>query len=115
MYRIHQEQRYASSTSNRAAANNNNDCDGVEETFFDWYQDYSTLRQHIEPYLILAGRRLKSMTRSVKDIEILIPGCGNSSESDSTAFTKIAVCSCSCCVYRDLVRSLYFTQSLSWG
>lgn len=77
VYRINQEQRYASNTSNKAAASNDND--NVEETFFDWYQDYSTLKHYIEPFLVLAGRRLKSTIGSVKDIEILIPGCGNSS------------------------------------
>jgi hypothetical protein len=77
VYRIHQEKRYASNTSNKAADNDNHNVE--EETFFDWYQDYSTLKHYIEPYLTLAGRRLKSTTGSVKDIEILIPGCGNSS------------------------------------
>lgn len=71
-HRIHQEQRYASSVSNLSA-------DNVEEMFFDWYQDYSTLQHHIEPYLKLAGRKLESTTGRPKDIEILIPGCGNSS------------------------------------
>jgi hypothetical protein len=75
VYYIHQEQRYASNTNYKAAADNDND----EETFFDWYQDYSTLKHYIDPYLTLAGRRLKSTTGSEKDIEILIPGCGNSS------------------------------------
>ena len=70
--RIHQEQRYAASLSSIAA-------DKGEEMFFDWYQDYSTLKLHIDPYLKLAGRKLRSTTGSPKDIEILIPGCGNSS------------------------------------
>lgn len=33
---------------------------------YDWYQDYSTLKQHLKPFLFV-------------DSEILIPGCGNSS------------------------------------
>ena len=65
-YQIHQEQRYASNLGNMAA-------DNVDEIFFDWYQDYSTLKQHIDPYLKLAGRKLMSTTGSPKDIEILIP------------------------------------------
>ena len=67
-----QENRYAS----------DKDSDG--DTFFDWYQDYSTLKQHIAPYLKLAGKRLANASSSSigisKDIEILIPGCGNSSK-----------------------------------
>ena len=51
---------------------------------FDWYQDYSTLKQHLAPYLDLAGQRLMMKSTGTssnqKDIEILIPGCGNSSK-----------------------------------
>ncbi len=40
-----------------------------EETTYDWYQDYTTLKPYIEPYL-----------RNAPDYEILVAGCGNSSK-----------------------------------
>lgn len=42
----------------------------VEEVY-DWYQDYSTLRPFLKPYL----------KENDHEFEILIPGCGNSSLS----------------------------------
>ena len=39
------------------------------DELYDWYQDYTTLKPFIAPYL----------RRNVPDFEILIPGCGNSS------------------------------------
>ena len=38
-----------------------------DDTIFDWYQDYNTLKTYITPYLKFSA-----------DFEILIPGCGNS-------------------------------------
>eukprot|EP01033_Poteriospumella_lacustris_P000825 gene825-588_t len=38
----------------------------ADDKCYDWYQDYSTLRDHLAPYLSPEG-----------EFEILIPGCGN--------------------------------------
>ena len=63
---------------------------GDESMFFDWYQDYSTLRQHITPYLEAVGQKLSSSRiRKYKDIEILIPGCGNSGEQNLAEFVGV--------------------------
>jgi Thiopurine S-methyltransferase (TPMT) len=41
----------------------------LDDEHYDWYQDYSTLREYLEQY----------MDRDQgADIEILIPGCGSS-------------------------------------
>lgn len=46
------------------------------DTSFDWYQDYSTLKPYLDPYLNEGrGRR--------DGFEILIPGCGNSTLGSS--------------------------------
>ena len=68
-----------------------------DEVCFDWYQDYSTLRHHLAPYLLLAGQKLAQGDKNdssngddkmresynSKDAEIFIPGCGNSGENCS--------------------------------
>jgi hypothetical protein len=41
----------------------------ADETCYDWYQDFSSLYQFIQPYL-----------KDVPDYEILVAGCGNSSK-----------------------------------
>lgn len=41
----------------------------ADDKCYDWYQDYSTLRDHLAPYLSPEG-----------EFEILIPGCGNASK-----------------------------------
>lgn len=41
-----------------------------DDTIFDWYQDFTTLKSYITPYLKFSP-----------DFEILVPGCGNSSLS----------------------------------
>jgi len=41
----------------------------ADEEQYDWYQDFRTLEKYISPYL-----------KQSADFEILIPGCGNSSE-----------------------------------
>lgn len=38
-----------------------------DDTIFDWYQDFTTLKSYITPYLKFSP-----------DFEILVPGCGNS-------------------------------------
>lgn len=42
----------------------------ADEEQYDWYQDFRTLEKYIAPYL-----------KQSADFEILIPGCGNSSET----------------------------------
>jgi hypothetical protein len=41
----------------------------ADENTYDWYQDYSTLKAYIDPYL-----------NNIQDFEILVAGCGNSSK-----------------------------------
>uniref|UniRef100_A0A7S0SX50 Methyltransferase domain-containing protein n=1 Tax=Chromulina nebulosa TaxID=96789 RepID=A0A7S0SX50_9STRA len=41
---------------------------------YDWYQDYSTLKDYLHPYL--------SKGKNDLNFEILIPGCGNSTLSE---------------------------------
>jgi hypothetical protein len=41
----------------------------ADEKTYDWYQDFSSLSKYLSPFL-----------KRIPDFEILIAGCGNSSE-----------------------------------